>query len=256
MNELQNSLRHFSKKFKIDFDQLYDFIDYYNSNYAQYSNDIYTKIETRIAHWYNYQTEFWFNKRINILIGLLEYQNPDCVIDIGYSVPYYYQNQYLYDSKTKFAFIDKEESSIYFYNEFVDFNHFHDRLKTDFVIKADIDLLKDHVVITEKVCQIICESYLIVAIELVEHLNNPSNFWRLLNSISRSLKNKKCFCYITLPVGEKIPSHNLCFSSNEEVLSYLSSYIEVLFYNFISPPSEKLKSKYLQSCVCAFGFLK
>ena len=97
----------------------------------------------------------------------------------------------------------------------------------------------------------------IVASEVIEHLDDQSNFWRVVEAINARFASTRrgvaVEVYCTLPVGEKIPSHTVEFLDAEAAFLYLSGHVVVQKKWFLRPPQGITPSPYLEECVCVLG---
>ena len=65
------------------------------------------------------------------------------------------------------------------------------------------------------------ESKLFCSFETIEHLNNPEEFWGLIG------KYKGSDMVLSLPIGPKIPSHNIFFINEDTVKNYVEQYLKI-----------------------------
>ncbi|GAB6843716.1 hypothetical protein [Methylorubrum rhodinum] len=178
-------------------------------------------------------------------------------IDVGFSIPYLLMQKRFANRNDIFSIlIDKEQNCKIFY-DFINQTVHQNRSELDSVIIADIEYEEDQKSIISFAKNIVQrESVNVLFIcgsELVEHLNDKENFWTFCKGIEEIGVNT--LCYVTLPIGKKIPSHNFHFI--DEDCAYLElekhmilSKIEVL------RPSADAVSPYLTSCFCAFGSIR
>ena len=121
----------FSRRFWITPGEILRFVDYYNNDYSAYDNHVYARVESRIAHWWNYEDHGWFTKRIDIYLDYLRKVSATAtervlLVDIGYSVPYLFAHRSLSDRMNIFTIlVDKEPSAKRFFNALSDLFEVH-----------------------------------------------------------------------------------------------------------------------------------
>ena len=196
------------KKFKISDEEFEKHKEYYNNNFDKYDNDVYNDVKTRLVHLKNFsEKKNWFNKRYNLLFK--KYQSFDSIVEIGFGLPYLPLKIKNITSKN-LVYADKYDSAIEVSKEILKSLG----LNADFIKgNAEDYTLWSNI---EKKCK---GNVLLVGIEAVEHLNSPDSFWRNAKSINPSK------LIISLPIGPKIPSHNLYFKNIKEALEYLGRYM-------------------------------
>lgn len=261
-NLRENFLEYFSKNLQFSPNSILEFIQFYNADFSSYDNEIYAHIGSRIAHWWNFQDCDWFSKRINLYLDFLETlvtNNKEKVllIDVGFSVPYTYTRSELNNSKNLSSFfIDKYQSAKQFHKLISDFLNIN-RESLDQVIISDIEQEYDQENLFDNFVKFIKKEnpskILVVASEVIEHLDNPDEFWKLLTKI-QTLTTASIMVYITLPVGKIIPSHTLEFLSSDQAINYVNQYLEKQKVWLLKSPDNS--SPYLQECVCMLGKMK
>lgn len=91
---------------------------------------------------------------------------------------------------------------------------------------------------------------LLVCIEVLEHLDNPHNFWKNAKALNPSQ------VIVSLPIGLKIPSHNSSFENKSGAVKYLEKYLKIKELQLIKPfiKSERNIDEY--SILIAMGELR
>lgn len=221
-------------------------VDFYNSDFSAYGNEIYREVSSRVAHWLNFQEQGWFAKRLSYYLD--NYGDYDLVIDLGFSVPYVYARHDVAVADTRFLFIDKYESAKSCFDAIRTL--YEISRKDDSVMLADIE----HDATVARVCSVVNDSreksILIVGSEIVEHLSDPQCFWAIPRRLAET--GYRVDCFVTLPIGKKIPSHTIEFRSNEEADQYLQNFLTRKHTGRLFPPTAAI-SPYLESCVWRLG---
>jgi len=222
----------------------------YNADFSAYDNKIYKLVETRIAHWINFLNNDWFSHRLSWpLRSAVEY---DVIIDLGFSVPYSYSKPALVRrAKPHWIFVDKESSAVKFYDLLLEMESLGDLRKRDAVLQADVELASDRSRIIEIVKSLEPESLLIVASEIIEHLEHPQNIWELIQELLGL--SKQAHAYITLPIGKIIPSHTMEFLADKDAAKYVAEYMDIKWERTFKPSTNVQVSPYLRQCYCALG---
>lgn len=253
--ERNPSLSFFARKFALTEAEILSDVARYNRDYTQYGNEVYEKITTRVAHWWNYESQNWFAQRVNICLDKLHYMSNSIFLDIGFSIPYLLADRrFINRSDIHSLLVDRHENVVQFYHAITELCSSH-RQKHDTILVADIDREVERGKIRNSVLKlsegIETGSMLVGAMEVIEHLEDDGHFWELLADI-RSISRHNPLVYVTLPIGQKIPSHNLSFGSEADVIEYLSDRMNLHEHVTLVPPIDEF-SPYLAGCVCAFG---
>ena len=229
-------------------------IDFYNADYSAYGNEVYGRVETRLAHWINFQRDDWFARRLEW--PLASAGRFDAVLDLGFSVPYAYSRpELLRGNSPRWILVDKEASAVQFYDiltRILDAPPL--TMRRDRVLQLDVEDAASHATIIASICEIKPSSILVVASELIEHLREQDIFWQLIARISTFVP--KSYLYLTLPVGKRIPSHELEFLSDVDAARFASAHLAIDCDFTIKPPNNIPVSPYLQGCYCAVGTMK
>jgi hypothetical protein len=250
------TLKFFSAKLNIREDQLLAEVEYYNTQFSAYGNEIYRNISVRVAHWWNYKTHNWFARRIDYYLDkLVQMPNP-LLIDVGFSIPYLQTDGRFAERRDiKALLIDKEENALDFYRAICKLVPTARQDQDDLVI-GDIEDQGDLAKIRARMQSLLSygdvQSILVVASEVIEHLKDERAFWKFVEMITR-IWGRPIPIYITLPIGQKIPSHNLCFISEAEAFRYLEDRMVVEDSITLRPPADAVASPYHVGCICAFG---
>lgn len=254
--------REFSEHFNFKEDELKAFVEYYNADYSKYGNEVYSKVESRIAHWLNFQENGWFQQRINHYLDLVEGYLTEkvLVIDIGFSAPYAYRRKSLEESEfVSFLFVDKEPSAIAFSKELVVMLDLPAR-KLDQFLVADVESAQGVARILQEASSLSSSlkplRILVVASEVLEHLKDQKSFWNMCRDLGQ-LSNDPIpvSVYVTLPVGCGIPSHTCEFLDLEAAKTFLNNEMTVVREWLVQPPTNIDKNPFLSACFCAEGVL-
>lgn len=255
----KRELTEFSKAIGVTKGKLTEFVDFYNTDFSKYDNLVYNNIGSRLAHWWNFRRGGWFAQRIEHVLNEIEYilkRRPCVFLDIGFSVAYISSKKKLWSNKSLSAiFVDKEASAIQF-NEIL--TH---KLAVSYdsqSLQMDIENPDDQKTLIEitkiAVKKHVSAQVVVCASEVIEHLQHPDNFWRFLNDISKT--HLDVLIYATLPIGAKIPSHNMEFLDKESVLKYLEKFIDIDKQWHLTPGKDEKSSVFLEECVCVLGRAK
>ncbi|HJN85180.1 MAG TPA: hypothetical protein QF873_02590 [Patescibacteria group bacterium] len=218
---------------------------FYNSDFSAYGNEVYADIQTRLVHLRNFWNEDnWFNQRLRPLFDL--YQNYDQIIDYGYSLPYlhlYLADRDELNRAPECIYIDSERSS-----ETVTKAILYHLDTTAHIVIGDIqipDVFEEISKITQRNTK-----RLHVALETIEHLTEPEAFWKQLQ---RFIGDD---ILISLPIGPKIPSHELVFEDTKQIEAYLSPYIKTIHSYQYAPNTKSVKNIDEFSLVVTYGIIK
>ncbi len=240
-------------------DEILKEVQQYNTQFSSYDNAIYSRVSTRLAHWWNYEDQNWFARRIDLYLEQLRHDRNVMLVDIGFSVPYLYAVPY-FAERTDIAavLVDKERSAELFYQIITDLAS-SSRRASDHIVIADIEEDEGQFTVVSVLRNAMQlhhpKSILVVASEVVEHLSNTRRFWQLISTMGM-MTRIPLLLYITLPIGDKIPSHTVSFATEGDALSMISQWIEIRKYYVLRPPSHNEESPYLRACVCVFGYPK
>ncbi|MBN2585649.1 hypothetical protein JXA59_03340 [Patescibacteria group bacterium] len=230
-------------KFSVTENQLKQHRLFYNNHFNEYGNEVYEDVKTRLVHLQNFWDDsLWFNQRYDLLFK--KYQDFDQIIELGFSLPYLYLQDDVSGLKNKpLLLVDHYDSAIQVAKEIVDY------LKVSNVqlIKSDIQSKEGWNDIQNK---IIDGKRLFVAVETIEHLDQPELFWE---NIHRFVGDK---IILSLPIGPAIPSHNLAMKDDQEALEYLEQYIDVAERQFISPSDKRGEGLDDYKVLIVFGAVK
>lgn len=189
--------------------------EFYNNHFTEYENDVYLDPKTRLVHLLNFFEEnLWFNERFNLLFK--HYDNYEALIDFGYGLPYLaitLAEKNDSNSLPKQIFVDKYQSAEDVSKEILSYLN----LEATFITKG----IESEEVFKDLRALNLPNKKLFVALETIEHLDNPEEFWSNLKDFQGS------DFIVSLPVGPKIPSHTLFFNTVEEVREYLSKYLNI-----------------------------
>ena len=231
-----------------------EFLRFYNEEMTEYGNEVYSQVESRIAHWTNYLAGGWFQDRLRPYLERT--CSVDLVVDLGFSVPYVYADpDRLATADTVFLFVDKEDSVLPFYDAVVDLLNLHRRRESDRVLVANIEQADGRRQIVDAVRSLSPSSTLIVASEVIEHLDDPRTGWDLLGQLEVAGHGVS---YVTLPVGKRIPSHNLQFLDDGAATDYIRANMMIEKEEDMSvlrPPEGCQVFPFLRACACARGYV-
>ncbi len=194
--------------------ELRQYSEYYNGNYSSYGNEVYEDMRVRLVHLENFLQENWWNNRFHFLWK--SFRNYEQIIDIGFSVPYLPLKLAQEDSLSllpKMIYVDTNETSKKLAEVILDTLG----VSGEFVVGSateentwnDIEKLT------------IPGKKLFTAFETIEHFEHPELFWK---ELSRFKGNDLT---LSLPIGEKIPSHHSVFMTEAEVTKYLEQYLDI-----------------------------
>lgn len=252
------NLDFFANELSVNRKYIEEYMEFYNNYYSIYNNDIYKSIETRITHWVNFIKRDWFSKRIYIFLeyiyNLLKENKKVLLIDVGFSVQYSrFIEDLRYNENLFSVLVDKEKSCIEFdgllqkcYSGVENFDIITMDIENQNLINSLFDQINNYIDYFSP------QHVLVVASELIEHLNDDKSFWYFINNIDLT-NNIDLSLYITLPIGNIIPSHTLSFDEITSAEKYLSDYIKIIDEFILKPPHDEVMSPYLTSCYCAFG---
>ncbi len=196
---------------KDDFDS---FFSYYNSEFDNYGNEVYSDIRSRLCHLKYFLEDSWWNNRFYFLFKY--YDRYSHIIDLGFSVPYLP----LYVKRGNISI--KLPKLIY-----VDGNNTSERLAkiilSDLAVSADFvtgDLLSSS---TWASIDELLESgnKLFTSFETIEHLDKPDKFWSFLHKYAGS------DIILSLPIGPKIPSHSISFHNIIDIKKFIEPYLKI-----------------------------
>ena len=235
----------------LDQQTLADFRRHYNSKFSEYGNEVYSRIESRVTHWLNFLDQGWFTRRLDRYLGLAgEF---DVIVDLGFSAPYAYAVQRLVSSRSRYVYADKEASAYWFYSELVRQRGLMRRRKLDTVIHLDIEDGIDQERLLRIVRELRPKSILIAAIEVIEHLQRDKRAWQLISKLESTRGVTTSQVYVTIPVGNHIPSHTLEFRTPGQAMKYLESHIHVQWSNELEACEDFVGRPFLEACVDLFG---
>lgn len=250
--EPQFQLESIAAWFDLDPIKVSEFVDFYNSRMDQYGNEVYSQIESRIAHWLNFSEDRWFNDRLTDYLECVG--KFDVVVDLGFSVPYAYAGAMTSDSAlSRFVFVDKEKSARSFYDALVREADLGDYAHHDEVIIADIEDAATHEAILMAAAKNEPLSLLVVASEILEHLRDPETAWELIHQLSQLPGLQTASTYVTLPIGSKIPSHVMEFWSRDAATDYLAQHLSISKTKVLEAPHTFAGLSFLTGCVCVTG---
>lgn len=230
-----------------------DAVAEYNADFAGYGDEVYTKVTTRLAHWLNYHKRDWFSYRIDLYLDHLIGLPRPLLIDIGFSVPYTRARE-MQSDRVPALLVEKERSSLEFCKLLEE--HTASRPAHEVVLLADVEDRADQMSIARNATLLATtystKSILLAASEVVEHLMNAEEFWRLACLIHSKVR-VPLHLYVTLPVGTIIPTHKIEFKDEQTALRYLKERMHVYEYAVLRPQTNMPHSPHLEACVCAFG---
>ncbi len=245
-------LREFAQALRVPQEELVEGIDFYNHDFSAYGNEVYSRIETRVAHWMNYQEGGWFQHRLDDALDTAAAF--DVVVDLGFSVPYAYTYPDLRDHPgPRFVLVDREPSAVDFYKLIVGLRGWQHAAKRDTVISADVESDVGRAEILNTIARYRPSSVLVIASEVVEHLTDDRQCWNLMRAIHNLPSVKKTRVYVTLPVGRQIPSHTHEFRTEAAALQYLAARMRVDRHRVLTPREAEKRTPFLEACVCAIG---
>lgn len=215
MGRNQNlSIEQLLKDFTINQSDFDSFFNFYNDDYKKYGNEIYTDFKVRLVHLKYFLENSWWNNRFHFLWK--HYKNYKQIIDLGFSVPYlpvYLHMQGLINELPRIVYVDGNETS--------------KKLAANILEKlgASVDFVVGNLLSESTWDEINAkldnESKLFCSFETIEHLNNPEEFWGLIG------KYKGSDMVLSLPIGPKIPSHNIFFINEDTVKNYVEQYLKI-----------------------------
>jgi hypothetical protein len=222
----------------------------YSADFSAYGNEVYERLETRVAHWINFQEQNWFQRRLDRAFEAM--RTADVVLDLGFSVPYAYTFQHLRDSATlRCVFVDKCASAARFV-DIVARLHGWERGTLDQVVIADLETHGcDDVFLA--VAELKPRSLVVVASEVLEHLQNDDPTWNLVRRVQHLESVTTTKFFVTLPVGRRIPSHFKEFLRSDDAVEYLRARMAIEHQYLIAPPTDSERSPFLEACLCAEG---
>lgn len=247
-----------ARRSKVSVEKILEEIDFYNTDYSKYGNEIYEKISSRVAHWINFESDDFFSIRIHLLLDYIKQRQNIIWVDAGFSIPYLKTSQE-FDSRTDIEaiLVDKYQSAFDFY-DIVNGISEYGKDRVDTLVKADfnerscVDLVAKEVLRRQSNNH---QEILVSAADVVEHLDDVSVFWELCREI-QSRSGLTVRVYITLPVCDSIPSHKLAFSTERNALAFVESYLNVEESEILAPSDDHREDSLLKACVCAFGTLR
>lgn len=207
---IEQQLRDFSIN-QLDFDSFFNF---YNNEFKEYGNEVYADFKVRLVHLKYFLENNWWNNRFLFLWKY--YKNYAQIIDLGFSIPY------LPIHLHKLKSINRLPKIVY-----VDGNETSKKLADNILKKTGgsanfiIGDLLDESVWDKINSELSDESKLFCSFETIEHLNKPEEFWRLIG------KYKGSDMVLSLPIGPKIPTHNIFFMNDDATKHYVGQYLKI-----------------------------
>jgi len=202
--------------FSIPDQEFESFFNFYNDKYQEYGNEVYDDLRVRLTHLKYFLENNWWNNRLYFLWKY--YENYQQIIDLGFSIPYLplrLKSLDKLDAIPRLLYVDKNDTSRKVANNLLK------RLDVtaQFVVgDLEDDLTWQQIQKNTKKT----EKKLFCIFETIEHLNDPAIFWKFLSKYYN--RND---IVLSLPIGDKVPSHHLSFSFKQEVSSYLDQYLEI-----------------------------
>jgi hypothetical protein len=201
-------------KLDITATELKNFSDHYNNDFSVYGNEVYEDIKVRLVHLDNFLKNNWWNNRFYFLWrDFAQYKQ---IIDIGFSVPYlpiHLAHIGGLQELPSLIYVDGNDTSkklgeiiLKYYNVEADF------------VTGDIQNEDTWKIVNTKV---IPGKKLFTAFETLEHLPQPKLFWKEIHSYKGSE------LMLSLPIGEKIPSHHSFFADEQDVIHFLESHLDI-----------------------------
>lgn len=244
------SLEDLARLFNLELAHVREAVAHYNRDYAAYGNEIYTTLESRIAHWCNYLDGGWFQDRVTRWLERVP--GYDVVVDLGFSVPYSYTIEAVRrQAGPRYVFVDKEESALAFSRR-VSAHLAPNRSDLDSFVKANICRADEHPSVVEATRALAPDRLFIVCSETLEHLEHPDVAWSLIRELS-ALAPGRTDVFVTLPIGEQIPSHAWQFDTPEAAQRWLEAWIAPRSVEVLSPGPGETSSRYLRQCLCVVG---
>ena len=205
----KNKIKKILSKLKLSEDEVVQAYADYDMDIFAYKNEIYKSIALRVALYLHYTLKgSWHQERQEVILNFIKRVKPKSVIDIGFGAPTKYIEEYVIKNKVNLTLIDLYESAFRFteiflglisknWKKFISFKKF-DMNKNEFVGDYDCYIFQDS----------------------IEHAKNPSKFLKKTVQMS---SNKSSFI-ISLPIGPKIPSHNISWKTEKEAINWLKIY--------------------------------
>lgn len=202
------------KDFAIEQSDFESFFNFYNNDFKEYGNEVYKDFKVRLVHLKYFLENSWWNHRFHFLWKY--YKNYEQVIDLGFSVPYLPIHLYELEKLNelpKTLYVDGNETSKKLADNILGTLN----IRAKFVIG---DLLDESTWKTID-SDLTDGNKLFCSFETIEHLDDPTEFWRHIGKYSGSDMT------LSLPIGPKIPSHNLTFQNEKEAINYIQQYLEL-----------------------------
>lgn len=230
-------------------DALISAVEAYNRDYSAYGNEVYSQLETRVAHWANYLDQGWFQRRLDFPFSIAP--DYDVIVDLGFSVPYAFTLPHLRNAeRCNFIFVDREESTLDFYKALLSMENWGFVSNRAKVSINDLEKEQELQKVKDLIQELEPKSVLIIASEILEHLHDPEPVMQWMSDFFIQNSILGCTLYMTLPIGTQIPSHKVEFLEPENASTWLARYIP--HHNaFVLRPEDNPLTPHLQSVYCA-----
>ncbi len=201
-------------KLNVPLEELEAFSEYYNRDYGAYDNEVYEDIKSRLVHLDNFlKDNFWNNRFYFLWKNFSKYEE---IVDIGFSVPYLpiqISNTTKLEVLPRLVYVDGNETSKKLAEVILELLN----IKANFVVGD----AQNHNTWNE-IKNIVSErKRLFTAFETIEHFERPDLFWKEIGYF------KGDDLILSLPIGDKIPSHHSVFADESEVTTYLEKYVDI-----------------------------
>lgn len=204
--EYKEELKHLFSKLNVTKEEaIQAYLDYDMDVYA-YGNEIYESISMRfVLHLHNLLKGSWHKDRQQAILDMLIKVNPESITDMGFGVPTKYVRAYVLKEKISLTLIDLYDSAFKFSEALFDYL---DGSWRNFISFRKLDM-NTHEYPGDFDVYLFQDS--------IEHVKNPQDYLKKI--VNKSPKDSKYI--LSIPIGPKVPAHEIGWSSEEEVIKWL-----------------------------------
>jgi hypothetical protein len=205
-SENRKEIYHLMSELNVTKEQIIQAYINYDMDVFAYENEIYESLPMRFALYLHYLLkDSWHQGRQRVILDFVEEINPKSSIDMGFGAPTRYIKEFILKKKKKLVLLDLFDSAFEFSGKL--FDHLSDSWEKIISFKK-LDM-NTHEYPGDFDCYIFQDS--------IEHVKDSTKY---LSKIAKQSPKESKFI-LSLPIGEKIPSHTIFWLDDVEAVEWL-----------------------------------
>lgn len=206
-HERDSEFRYLKKTLDVTDTEIVAIFVFYDVCIGEYANEVYDNLPIRFVQYiHSRSTGSWHVKKAELMSQFINSAQHKSVVDIGYGIPSKYVRDILHDGRNVHVTLGDKYASAKVFSEVLLSYLDNDWRQKVSLLQIDLD---DCINVGPQDAYVLLDS--------IEHATDPTGVFNKLVSEAPS----EARFYLSLPIGKKVPVHNIEWLSEQEALDWV-----------------------------------